>query len=344
MRRLGWAWLVVAGVCLPTLARAEPGGAAQLSYARSEHASGCPDRTALRAAVSRRLGYDPFLGAARQTIIVEIATEQSELVGRVRLVDAEGVVRGARDLRTRANECPELVASLALAISITLDPAAALEREGQAELEATPAAPPIETEPARAAAPKPIEPPEKPVAPAAAKVAPTTGEATGHDRFSLSVRAGALGSFGSAPSLAFGLWAGVGVERSRFELLAELRGDFEASKPADSGGSVGSSLLVGNLALCRGFGWCAACALLSLGRLDARGTDVSSSRDAHAFHAAAGARYEVRIRLSEAVALLIGTDLTVNLTPVSFYLDSAEAWSSPPLAAALSAGLNLDLP
>jgi hypothetical protein len=123
----------VAGLSVASVARAEPGLGAQLSYGRAEKVTGCPDRATLRWAVSRRLGYDPFFAAARQTIIVEIAAEPAELVGRVRLVDDEGVVRGARDLRAATNECPELVASLALAISITLDPAAALQDEAALE-------------------------------------------------------------------------------------------------------------------------------------------------------------------------------------------------------------------
>ena len=58
---------------------AAPGDATRLEYARSSGAAACPDRSALSAAVSKRLGYDPFFPAARQTIIVEIIDREGEL-------------------------------------------------------------------------------------------------------------------------------------------------------------------------------------------------------------------------------------------------------------------------
>ena len=96
--------------------QAAPGGAARLEYARSERAAACPDRGALKAAVSKRLGYDPFLPAARQTIVVEIIDVDGGLRAQMRLSDENGLIIGSRELREQAGHCDELVASLALAI------------------------------------------------------------------------------------------------------------------------------------------------------------------------------------------------------------------------------------
>src|SRR6187455_1192643 len=107
-------------------APAAPGDATRLEYARSEQAAACPDRAALKAAVSKRLGYDTFFPAARQTVIVEILAQEGELRAHMRLVDENGMIVGSRELRKLVKHCDELVASFALAISIALDPSAAL--------------------------------------------------------------------------------------------------------------------------------------------------------------------------------------------------------------------------
>src|SRR6185295_17631976 len=67
-----------------------------------------------------------FFPAARQAVVVEITSVDDGLHAELRLLDENGIIRGSRQLHERPGHCDELVASLALAISIALDPAAGL--------------------------------------------------------------------------------------------------------------------------------------------------------------------------------------------------------------------------
>lgn len=71
---------------------AAPGDATHLEYARSARAAGCPDREALKTAVQRRLGYDPFFPVARQSIVVEVSDFDDTLRARMQLLDEQGMI------------------------------------------------------------------------------------------------------------------------------------------------------------------------------------------------------------------------------------------------------------
>jgi len=77
------------------------------------------------------VGYDPFFPWAKQTIVVQVWREHQRLRARVQLVDGEGTSRGTRELTASSDsaDCAELFDATALAISIALDAAAALEQE-----------------------------------------------------------------------------------------------------------------------------------------------------------------------------------------------------------------------
>lgn len=118
-------WKVLLGAALVAMlhrqSAAEAAPASQLVYGRGAGAERCPDSTTFRTAVAARFGYDPFFPWADVTITAEIRRDGKRLVGRVALVDPEGLVRGVRELEMPANECPELVTAMALAVSIALD-------------------------------------------------------------------------------------------------------------------------------------------------------------------------------------------------------------------------------
>jgi len=95
---------------------------ARFTYARGQGAESCPDETTLRAAVVARLGYDPFVLSAERTIIAMVAREHRTLRANVQIVDETGLVKGVRRLEAGFDQCRELAAAMALAISIAVDP------------------------------------------------------------------------------------------------------------------------------------------------------------------------------------------------------------------------------
>lgn len=337
----------VLGVCAlrSSVAGAAPGDATRLEYARSEAAASCPDRTALKAAVRSRLGYDPFFPAARQTVVVEIIDSGRALVARMRLVDEQGMIVGSRELREKRGQCEELVAALSLAISIALDPSAAL---GPRPTETVKANPAESTETAEAASADPApeaesksvaqEHPQKTTEPRADR-----GQTSllAQERLRLAARAALFADLGSAPALAFGYRAGLDLQRSRVRIAAEFSQQFPASKELSEGKRAHASLLAGTLAPCFASDTLAGCGLVSVGALRSRGENVENPQSQSTFYAALGARFEFTPLLFGKLRLLTQIDAMKPVTPISLRVAGAEVWQTPVLT--FSAGLGLRL-
>jgi len=319
-------------------ASAAPGDATRLEYARSTGAAACPDRTALKAAVSKRLGYDPFFPAARQTIVVEITDLDGDLRAQMRLVDENGMIVGSRELREKAEQCDELVASLALAISIALDPSAAL---GAAPARATkedsvdPASGETPPEPALASLAQ--EHPPKSSRPGAHQDAASLRNL---DRLRLALRSTLFTDTG-APAIAFGWRLGFDLGRSQYRFAAEFSQQLPASKELAGGGRARASLLTGTFAPCLVSDTLAGCGLLTLGALQTRGEGIPYPSTQSTFYAALGARFEFTPRLFGKLQLVTQVDALKPLTPVSLHVVGAEVWHTPFFTFAVGAGLRL---
>lgn len=120
----GAAALLAAMTCA-TAARAQDRPAtrptARLVYTVDPAAIGCPDSSALRRAVTARLGEDPFEDDARAELRVAIARGRAGLTGRVTALDADGREAGAREVTGRPGACPGLVETLAVTAALAFE-------------------------------------------------------------------------------------------------------------------------------------------------------------------------------------------------------------------------------
>ena len=98
------------------------GESARLVYSRTAPALGCPDEKALRRAVAGRLGYDPFVAASVNSVVAELLENNDGLKARVYVIRDGNVAGGARELTAKTRDCTELIAAVALALSIAIDP------------------------------------------------------------------------------------------------------------------------------------------------------------------------------------------------------------------------------
>lgn len=92
---------------------------AQLSF--SSDGASCPGLRSMRIAVGKRLGYDPFEEVADLRVAVTIMGSAGTLLGVARF-ERSDVALGQREMTAELGACPGLVDSLALAISLALDP------------------------------------------------------------------------------------------------------------------------------------------------------------------------------------------------------------------------------
>jgi len=352
-RALSVGTLFGALLCGSPRALAAPGDATRLEYARSERATRCPDQSALKAAVVKRLGYDPFFPAARQTIVVEITDIDAGLRAQMHLIDENGIIVGSRELSERAEHCDELVASLALAISIALDPSAAMGLAPNAAPPQRDKSPPDAAAEAEDSASNQPDSESKPAA--SAPMAPVKKRApppkkqpskTGTE-VPVGLRATWFGALGAAPKVAFGWRVGPSVQSAWFKLSAEFAEQFSASGGEQPlGGRAKVSLLEGKLSPCVAFqrNSLALCALLGVGALRSEGQSVENPSKQSSWNVTLGGRFEYTPQLVGALHLLLNADLNRSLTPITLRLRGEAAWETPFLSANLGAGAELRFP
>jgi hypothetical protein len=323
--------------------RAAPGDATRLDYARGADAASCPDREALRTAVTKRLGYDPFFPVARQAIGVEIVAREQRLVATMRLVDNDGMIQGSRELSDALGNCDELVASLALAISIALDPSAALGDTPRAATEAAPAA---EAPPAVSEAKESASTAKGPTPHAPMTKAPSGNASRQQPRAEAAwvFRAAPVLSFGQLPNTAVGLRLGAGLRREAAEIAAEVSAWLPAARTSALGGRVQASLVTGSVTPCYSAARFAVCVIASLGQLRAEGRDLPVGKHDHSLYGALGVRFELRQALSRSLGLFLSADASKVVTPITFRLHEQTVWSSSTIAIITALGVSLAIP
>ncbi len=308
---------------------AEAAGTARLVYLRGQGAESCPDDVAMRDAVAARLGYDPFTPFALDTLFTEIDKEGSGFVARVKLVGNDGAVRGARTLGT-TGACSELTTTLALTISLAIDPMA-FARKGPPE-GLPPSERPVDTTTPPTDETSPPPPDETPPPPPAPR-----------ERVRFGGGAGVVGAAGAEPGPGLGFFVFADARYGAFGGVLEGRADLPSS--ADAGGArVSSSLLALSLLPCAYSGFVFACARGALGRLSAEGLDVTQPGTSSALWAAAGARIGGDFPLGAVlrVRLHVGTDAV--LTRYDLRIGGFPVFRTAPLAGDLGLALGATLP
>lgn len=334
-------WLGLLLGCELVAARVRAGDPTELVYVRSGRAEACPDQAALERAVSERLGYSPFFPVAGRKIVAEIWGTGDLLHARARLVEQGGVVRGSRELAAPAAQCGELLASLALAVSITLDPMS-MSRPASAPAEDTPASPAHE-EPVHP--PAAGEPPRQaPSHEVGASDVPSSSEAlagAGRRSFALLASAGAIAAVGALPRLSPGLRLGLEARGRFLSLAIEGAGLAAVSASAPFGGEARFSLLFASAVPCARAAWAKGCAVATFGRLSGEGRGVTDARRETRSYAALGLRFEAAWLVVGNFELALHAGANKTLSMPSFQLAGAEVWRPPPFSA--DAGLALSL-
>ncbi len=311
-------------------AEADTSHKARLVYLRGIGTETCPPEAELSDAVAARLGYEPFSTWAQDTLFVELTKDAQGFTAKVKLVDSGSNVRGERELHAR-NACADLVPTMALTISLAIDPMASA-RNGALPEDTPPREKPVDLD----AGVPPLPPNEG--------TEPRHNDENMRDpqprvEQSLAAGVGVLGSVGSAPAPNVGLSLFAEGRYAWLSLGLEGRVDFPSSASVDravsvSGASpeVSSWLLVGELRACGHVRGAFGCVLGMAGELHASGIDVSSPREAGALYGAAGLRagYDYDIVPRFALRGQIEGDLT--LTRYALKVGGVEAYRYAPIA------------
>ena len=312
-------------------ARAAEPETAALVYERPTELDTCPDEDTFRHAVIARLGRDPFAAGAPRTIHVRLA-RAGAVLSAVVSVDEAGSARGERRIDTRAG-CDELAAGAALAVSIAIDPLAAL---GPTDPSGPEPAHPAEETKATPLAPKPAvkHAPESPSPPRRATPL--------HVDSGVFLRAGGRAWLGAVPASSAGPTLGVGYRHERFSFELTALGVLPRSKEVSgTTRSVSVGIIGAELVPCAHFADFRACALFGSGTLLARGQGVTDPRTGTKADAWGGlaAGYSFT---SGHFSLTPTAELAARFTSTELSLNSAGVWTTPRVFGSLGLELGYD--
>ena len=315
------ALAVAAAVAGP--ARAAP--SVRLVYVRGSGAEQCPAEPAVRAAVSARLGYDPFLDGARENLLVEIQRGARAFRVVVKLIGEDSRPRGVREIAVAGDACSTVIDALALSISLTIDASAPPAPSAAA----SPPPPPP-----RATAPPPAQP-------AAALVATPQPPPEARRTQALSLRAGvgAVGSLGAAPAATAGGTLFMGVRWRALSLDVEGRADLPADGDSEAPPvGVRSWLVAGALLPCLHAGIAFGCGVAAVGRFGAAARNIPVAAERHGPWSAAGLRVGVEWPVGRVLSLQGYAQLLAALTRDTLWVDTTRVYTVPLWSPALGAG------
>ena len=311
----------------------------ELRYARHPGTQHCPDESALRSAVLAHLGYDPFVARdGRRVIVVTLHRTARGLRAQIDSVGARGKIEGARSLDSPSADCRELVSSVALAVSIAIDPLHA---------SAPAPAPPVSLPPSPAPAPVVEAAPERPEhAEEIAPPEPAPKKPERHYPTVPIVSAAFVSGIGTAPAVSFGGAAEVRLRHDTLSLGLGARADAPTSATATLTGATGarvqSSLVVGSVAPCWHRDPLALCTVADFGALSGTATNVAISEHHSTFFSAVGARVSFAWPLASLLSIGVYAEALVPVTPTTLRIDHVDAWSTPAVAGDL--GLQVSVP
>ncbi len=293
---------------------------AKLTYVRGEGAGACADESALRQAVAARLGYDPFRPVAENAVSVDVRRVGPRYVAHVKLIDADSKERGDRELQSKSDDCGDLTSTLALTISIALDPLS-LTR------------PPPDPPPVPPPDPPPVPPPVPPAPPSdpAPRSRPTTPSAF---EAGLALHM----AIGAAPAVAFGPDLFGAFRYGAFQAEITGRFDAQASRSTSEGGVVATSLLTVGLAPCFRVSILALCAHGVIGSLVAETREVTRPGSDGVLYLSVGGRIAASIPLFKNLTLRPFAELAVPLLPYEFRLNGRSIYALSPVSATFGVG------
>lgn len=311
--------------------------AARLVYLRGKGAESCPDENAIKQAVAARLGYDPFVPYATAVMIAEVTRDGGAYKARIKLVDENNIVRGTRELTHNGDKCADMIDTMALTMSIAIDPESltgpkTAPSEQPVDPDPPPEAPATPVAPIAPDAPKPTPPPTP----------PPKSPANAPGRLAIDVGLGPLGFVGAAPVANVGAAVFARARWDRASITIEGRADVPARREL-AGAKVETAITWGSIAPCAHAGWAFACALLSVGSIRATSSGIRAPRTDAALHAAAGVRLGAEFPAAARLRVFVNTTVLATLTPQVIRLDGQDVYELPRLSAGLSAGVVLSI-
>lgn len=299
-----------------------------LEYEVDPQLDDCPSGPDLSAAVSKRLGYDPFItetGPTQHRVKVSIQRAAAGTEAHVEWLDDRGGSEGERRLSSESAECAEIARGLSFAIAVQI--------QLRASAEPPPPPPPAAPPPSARALPAP--PRHLPRSPESRRV--------------IMVGAGVLATHGLTPNVSPGLriFGSVGTQRLSLELSTQATLPSEQSaeatiphlSPLASRPSFTAGELSARLAPCVRFPPFGVCGVFMAGQLHVRGEGVDQVRSPSSLVAATGGKLQLVWPFVPSFGVLLQAEALALLTSREVLMNRQVVWSTAPVLL----GASLDL-
>jgi hypothetical protein len=315
---MGRSWAILGLVVMSaSTAHAEEAPRVRLTFRTPTDDAGCPSERVFRDLVAARVGRDPFADDASRAIDATLTKRGVQFHGRVALFDASGKVRGERELDDRS--CAELAESLAIAISILLDPFGRWARPAPLE---TP--PPVPASPPPPVAPR-VEPPTDAAPPAPPH--PAT-----KDHVAWMPTASVTSALGSAPDLLWGARFGLRLKVRSWSVSAEAAYDTMLSTAQIGRDRVEAERWFGALSPCLHLESAAVCATALMGVIHSFSASVLVPTTRRSLIADAGIRAGWSLWLGRTVGIEPWITATVPLSRTILLVSDEAIWRAPRVA------------
>ena len=325
------------------------GQSARLIYSRTAEAAGCSDESGLRQEVAHRLGYDPFVAVSGNTVVAELRGEREGLKARVYVVRDGNMAGGARELAAPNHDCAELMAAVALALSIAIDPDA-LDRaeppEARADSASTPAAetPDKPPQPERNDEPEPRDVSRDAVTSRSntANRVPTPAVASRANALEGTFGIFGIVATGPAPLASLGVGVAAGLVLNRHWVFAiEPEWFAKSSEQLPSQSSLGVRIggIAGAVHVGYEFANAYAGALLEVQRISSEGYGIANPKTDRSLWAGAGVRLGYGVRVWGPLRVVPALDALVGLKRLQFQVIGQSVHDTPPVLARLGLGL-----
>ena len=320
---------VLIWLCLALPGASDNQSFAVFRYKRLLPESQCLDGAAVQDTVSAKLGYDPWREEAPLHIDAMISVAEDVLTANIRFMEEDGTLLGERVIRSKDNNCYELMNAMALAISIAIDPLSVSGLPEKNEEVIAPIQMVDDNEP------EPVT--ETPMAPPREKEKPPeeTAGPSSERYWNLSLHLGGFVSWRSGPSVTGGVDGGLRIKWKRFSFAVAGRFDLPSTIEVNPG-KVRTSQFMGQCVSCVHYSYATACGLFSGGVLKAEGEGLENSKRDILPSLWAGARLGAEIPVGSVVILRPYVDFLAALVRNSLVETSTqyEFWRTPPFSMA----------
>lgn len=332
--------LVLGLLCVPVGLLAAPCGAddsrqsAALEFVVPVDA-GCLSEAAFHDLVAMRIGYDPFSVSSSRKIRIEVHAVDGGLSGTTELRDRQQRRQAGRVIRGGANDCDEILNSLALGIAFLLDPLAGVRPREEPTF--------VVAQPAPVSVPVSEPRPETGAQREPAELAQLQDPVDEPEVWHLAAYVAGSGSLWLAPGPTAAPVVGIGARNDHFSIWVEGRIEWMLDYAQTAlGDSIDSTVSAAGPNACVTYTVGLLCAGVQFGVFRSSGHSLAKPRQQLDFFASSNVTLGIEVPFAGRGFFRVAGEARFPLTRLELLIESGNVWNAKPVALGAQAGVGMN--